>query len=116
MKRFNYALNGLRLAFRERSVRVHLVIAALVAVAALLLHVSATEWLAVVLCVTLVIALEIVNSAVERLATRVSAEWEREIGAVKDLAAGAVLVAGIGSAVVGCVIFIPKLLNILGVY
>jgi diacylglycerol kinase len=62
------------------------------------------------LCIALVLALEAVNSAIEYLADKISPEQDPLIGKAKDIAAGAVLIAAIGAAIIGSLIFIPKLI------
>ena len=76
----------------------------------ILLHLSPTEWIIITLCIGLVLAAEAVNSAIEALADRVSAEYDEAIKRTKDLAAGAVLLLAIASAIVGLIIFLPKLI------
>lgn len=93
----------------QPNARFHLVAAVVVTAAGFLLEISRLEWLAVVLCMALVLALEAVNTALEYLTDLVSPEYHPLAGKAKDAAAGAVLVAAIGAAVVGGVVFLPKL-------
>ena len=67
------------------------------------------EWIVICLCIGLVLSAEAVNSAIEALADRVSPAYDEAIKRTKDLAAGAVLLLAIASAVVGLIIFLPKL-------
>jgi diacylglycerol kinase (ATP) len=89
--------------------RVHVVAGVLVVVAGLVLRVSAVEWAVLALAMGLVVTAEVLNTAVERLADRVSGEREEAIRVVKDAAAGAVLVAAVAAVGVGVVVFGPKL-------
>ena len=66
-------------------------------------------WIVICLCIGLVLSAEAVNSAIEALADRVSPAYDEAIKRTKDLAAGAVLLLAIASAVVGLIIFLPKL-------
>jgi diacylglycerol kinase (ATP) len=110
IRSFKYALQGLADMFRTQpNARFHLAASVAVVVAGVLLEISRMEWLAAVLCMALVLALEAVNTALEYLTDLVSPEYHPLAGKVKDAAAGAVLVATIGAAVVGTVIFLPKL-------
>ena len=68
------------------------------------------EWVAIVFAIGSVFAAEAVNSSIEALADLVSPGYNEAIKRTKDLAAGAVLILAIAAAVVGCLIFIPKLL------
>jgi diacylglycerol kinase len=89
--------------------RVHVVAGVLVVVTGLVLRVSAVEWALLVLAMGLVVTAEVMNTAVERLADRVSVEREEAIRVVKDAAAGAVLVATVAAVGVGLGVFGPKL-------
>ena len=86
---------------------------AVVAVAlGFLLKISAAEWLAVVVSIAFVLALEAINTALEFLTDLVSPHIHPLARDVKDVAAGAVLVAAMGAAVVGAIIFLPKIWGI----
>ncbi|NLF53988.1 MAG: diacylglycerol kinase [Thauera phenolivorans] len=100
--RMGFALNGLKLAVvRERSVRTHL--AAVAGVLALLLAMRPAPlwWAVMALTVGFVLAAELLNSALEVLADRLHPERHPEIGAAKDIAAGAVLLASAVAVAVG---------------
>ena len=110
-QRFACAFRGLAHMFlREPSGRVHAVCAAAVAGMGLWLRVSALEWAVLSLATGAVIATEALNSAIERLADRVTAEREDSIRLLKDAAAGGVLAAAVGAALAALAIFGPKLL------
>ena len=74
--------------------------------------ITKAEWLAVIICIGMVITAELFNSAIERLVDMVSPQWQSIAGEVKDIAAGAVLVTAIAAAIVGLIVFVPYLLNI----
>ena len=74
--------------------------------------ITKAEWLAVIICIGMVITAEPFNSAIERLVDMVSPQWQSIAGEVKDIAAGAVLVTAIAAAIVGLIVFVPYLLNI----
>ncbi len=110
LQSFQHAWNGLRILWREEpNARIHFVAAMVAFSGAWWLHISAMEWVCIVLCVGMVFSLELVNSALENLADHVTAEQHPTIKRVKDLAAAAVLVAAIVAVVVAVVIFGPKL-------
>ena len=73
------------------------------------MQISRLEWITIVVVIGMVLAAEAVNSSIEALADLVSPEYNEAIKRTKDLAAGAVLLVAIAAAVVGCIIFIPKL-------
>ena len=110
IRSFRYAIAGLRRFInREHNARIHLVATILVIIVARVLEVSATEAAILAVVMGLVWVAEILNTCVEKLADHVSRERHPEIGIIKDLAAGAVLVAAIVAIVAGLFIFIPKL-------
>jgi diacylglycerol kinase (ATP) len=106
IKSFGYAFNGLWLGIStQRNMQIHLLAVAVVTTAGFYFHISANEWLAVVLCFALVISLEMINTALEILADKFHPERNEQIGQVKDIAAGAVLVAALFAVVVAVVVF-----------
>ena len=72
-------------------------------------QITRQEWLALVLAMTLVLALEAVNTAIEYLTDLVSPEYHPLAGKAKDVAAAAVLIAAIGAVVVGAIVFLPRI-------
>jgi diacylglycerol kinase len=78
-----------------------------------LFKVSRVEWLFIAVAIGAVLGFEILNSAVERLASKYSAQQDPEIGLIKDAAAAGVLVASAAAAVIGFVIFMSRILRFL---
>ncbi|MCM2321253.1 MAG: diacylglycerol kinase [Pseudomonas sp.] len=106
IKRVGFALHGLRLAVqREGSFRSHLLASAAVLAVLLLTRPAPLWWALLALAVGLVLVAELVNSALEALIDHLHPESHPEIGAAKDIAAGAALVAS-GIAVVVGVAFV----------
>ena len=111
LKSFTYAFAGLKVLFREEhNSRIHLFATVCVIVAGVLLKISLLEWVAVAFAVGLVFSGEIFNSAVEDLSDVVCPERDERIKKVKDLAAAAVLVNAITAAVIGLLVFLPKII------
>lgn len=111
LKSFKYAWKGIMTcAGHEQNITFHLIAALVVIVAGFFFNITRAEWLAVVICIGMVITAELFNSAIERLVDMVSPQWQRIAGEVKDIAAGAVLVTAIASAIVGLIVFIPYLI------
>lgn len=109
LKSFGYALNGLLIACKEeKHLRFHFVIAVLAIVLSWLFNLSHAEWALVILSIGLVIVAEMANTAIERLVDLCQPDFLPLAGKIKDMAAGAVLVASIISLVVGGLVFIPK--------
>jgi diacylglycerol kinase len=104
------AIIGIReLYFESRNARIQFVIFSLVLVAGLALGLNKFEWLWLFIASTLVLALEAINTSIELLADVYTLEFNAKIKQVKDIAAGAVLIASIFAFVVGLFIFIPQL-------
>ncbi|MFA6127648.1 MAG: diacylglycerol kinase family protein [Bacteroidales bacterium] len=109
LKSFKHASRGLAFLFREEhNSWIHLAIAVILIPVCILLHLSLQEWCLIVLCIGIVFALELINSAIERLADQVSPGHDKNIGIIKDMAAGAVLIGSIAAAATGLIILLPK--------
>jgi diacylglycerol kinase len=112
---FRFAVRGILHLFKTQyNVRVHLFFTILVMVFGILLKVSTLEWIALLLCIGGVLAAEMLNTALEYLTDLVSPEWNEKAGRIKDLAAGAVLLLAVVAAIVGLLIFVPKILAFSG--
>jgi diacylglycerol kinase (ATP) len=116
--KFRFAVRGLSRGIRgsKRSVKqnsflVHLPCSVLVIVAAIWLQVGWVSMALLVICVGMVLVTELINTSIEELAKAVSNEHDENIGAALDIAAGAVLLASLTAAVVGGLIFIPRLIE-----
>lgn len=110
LRSFGYAFHGIfLLVAQEANAWIHCFAAVCVIVAGFFFDISVTEWIAVIFAIGMVLAAEAVNSAVEALADRVTQEYDEAIKRTKDLASGAVLILAIAAAIIGCIIFIPKI-------
>jgi diacylglycerol kinase len=78
-----------------------------------LIKISTIEWIAVCFCIAFVFTMEMVNTAIEKLCDIIHEERHIGIKKVKDIAAGAVLVAAMFSLITGAVIFLPKIINLI---
>lgn len=115
LKKFADAFAGIAIGVRgQASFVVHLVCAAIVVAAGVWLKVNPTEWCLLVLCIAVVLAAEMFNSALERLAKALDDEENPHLAAGLNIASAAVLLAALGAAVVGAIIFVPKLLALFG--
>ena len=111
-KSFLYAGQGLWYLLRnQRNARIHLLLAVLAVVLALVLRLSFVEWAVLALAIGLVIAAEAFNTAVEALVDLVSPEHHQLAKVAKDTAAGAVLVAAMASIVVALFLFLPGIIQ-----
>lgn len=115
LKSFTYAFHGLKVLFQEEhNSWIHLFVTVCVIIAGVLLKLSVLEWVAVAFAVGLVFSGEIFNSAIEDLSDVVCPERDERIKKVKDLAAAAVLVNAITAAVIGLLVFVPKIIQLFG--
>ncbi len=112
-KSFVFAGRGIIVFFRyEHNARLHLIAFVVVIFSGWFFHLSATECLAVVFSSGLVFITEMINTAVEKSLNLFSPGWNAEVKIIKDIAAGAVLVAAVVSLVTAAIIFIPKILQL----
>ncbi len=113
IRSFGYALQGIKTGLRTQpNLLIHVVAAGLALSGAYLLGFSVIEFALVLLCCALVIGLELLNSALELLCDYVQPDKHEAIKRIKDMSAGAVLVAAIVSGIIGVMLFIPKLFNL----
>lgn len=114
LRSFGYAWKGIRCCVgKEQNLSFHLIATVLVVIAGWRLGINRTEWAIVLLCIGMVIAAELFNTAIEKLVDLVSPERHPLAGQVKDIAAGAVLVCAAAAAMVGLIIFVPYLTRFL---
>ena len=110
-----FALTGIFTAFKEeKNMRSHVLSAVAAIIAGLIFRISATGWLFLLLSIFLVIAFEIMNSAVENVVDLASDyHFSMRAKNAKDMAAGAVLVVSGFAVITGLIIFLPKLWDII---
>lgn len=111
---FNYAFEGIKTLFSETpNALIHLVAAIMAITMGFLFSVSTDEWLAIIIVIGMVFAMEAINTAVETLSDfACKEEIHPRIKKVKDLAAGGVLFAAIAAFGVGVIIFLPKIIHL----
>jgi diacylglycerol kinase len=108
LKSFAYALQGLaHLVRTQPNARLHLLAAVLVCAAGGYVGLSRSEWLWITVAITLVWSAEAFNTALEQLADVLHPQQHPGIGRAKDVAAAAVLIAAVGAAVIGVLVFVP---------
>ena len=107
---FKCAIQGIKQAVKtERNVKIHITIMILVIIG-IVLKINTQEWIICIILFGLVISLELVNSAIEATVDIAMPEINEKAKVAKDVAAGAVLVSAIASAIIGLIIFIPKVI------
>ncbi len=111
IKSFVFAFNGVKIFFhREHNAWIHAAAAGLVITLSCLLRISASEWVAVLFAIALVWVTELINTAIEKLMDHLSPALHPAVKEIKDMAAGAVLIAAVFAVIIASIIFIPKLI------
>lgn len=108
VKSFRYAFKGAFLLITtEHSVITQSLLAAILIISGFLFHITKTEWLFQVLVIGLVLSIEGLNTAVEKLCDFIHSDYHKHIGFIKDIAAGAVTFAALTAVVVVLIIYSP---------
>jgi diacylglycerol kinase len=109
IKSFGYALAGIGYTVKtQMNFKIHLTAIVAVLLTGWYFRLDSSEWLWIILAIGLVLVAELLNTAIELLVDLVSPGFNAQAGKVKDIAAGAVLVAAVIAVCIGAVIFIPK--------
>lgn len=108
LKSLKFALLGAyKLITTEHSIMVQLSLGILVTIAGFYFDISKTEWLFQTLAIGLVLSIEGLNTAVEKIADFIHPEFHERIGFIKDIAAGAVFFAAMTALLIGAIIYVP---------
>ena len=91
--------------------KIHVTIMLLVILAGIVLKINLYEWIICIICFAGVIGGELFNTAIEATVDMAMPQRNEKAKLAKDVAASAVLVLAIGSAIIGLIIFVPKILN-----
>ncbi len=111
LKSVSYAWKGaVKLATTEHSVMLQFSIGILLTIAGFYFDISTTEWLFQTLAIGMVMSVEGLNTAIEKIADFIQPNFDARIGLIKDIAAGAVFFAAITAVIIGLIIYIPKIL------
>ena len=111
IKAFSYAYNGFKILITsENSIQTQLVIAIFITIIGFVFNISITEWMFQILAIGIVLVVEFLNSSIEKLADFIHPNTHSKIGIIKDVAAGASLVASITAVIIGLLIYIPKII------
>ncbi len=110
LKSFYWAFKGIFDLFSHHpNAQIHLLITCITIPLCFYLQINIIEWCLIILSISIVIALEALNSAIEYLADKITLEYNPLIGKAKDIAAAAVLIGAIGAVIIGSLILLPKL-------
>jgi diacylglycerol kinase (ATP) len=111
LKSMGFALRGaFKLITTEHSIMVQSFVGILLFIAGFYFEISRTEWLFQILVLGLVLSIEGLNTAVEKIADFIHPNFHEKIGFIKDIAAGAVFFAAMTAIAVILIIYIPKFL------
>ena len=114
IKSFTYAFSGIIKSIKnEHNIRIHILLLIVAIIIAMMLKINYLEWCLLFIVIAMVITAELFNSAIEKLADIVNPDWNKKVMLLKDYSAGAVLVTAIVSLIVGCLIFVPKIIYVL---
>jgi len=110
IKSFDYAFQGLLYYIKtQHNAWIHLLAAIIVIILGFIYKLNVTEWCFIIFAIGLVFSFEIINTALEYVSDLVSPEKNLKVKRIKDLAAGGVLISAITAAIIGLIIFIPKI-------
>ncbi len=110
---FGFAIEGIVHALKtNRNLRIHFIVAFLVIIASLFFEVNPFEMGILGVMILLVISSEMINTAIEEMVNLIATDHRKEAKIAKDVAAGMVLLASIGSVIVGILIFAPYILKL----
>ena len=113
-RKFHDAFSGLGQSVQQQSsYRVHFLFAILVIICGIALGMDCVRWSVLVLCITVVLAGEMLNTSIETLARAITLNYDEHIAKALNIASGAILVLSIGAAIIGLAIFGEALLNLL---
>jgi diacylglycerol kinase len=111
---FKYAFIGIWSCYKsERNMKIHIAVTILVILFGIFLKISIHEWITCIVCFAMVIGAEMFNTAIETVVDIAMPKKDERAKKAKDVAAGGVLVFAIGSAIIGSIIFMPKIIDYL---
>lgn len=109
---FKNAVNGAVHAFSSQpNYKIHLFLSLLAILGGFYFQILYSEWLIIVVLITIGFAMETVNTAIETTTDAISNDWRSDIKLSKDIAAGAMLIFATGAFIAACIIFLPKIFN-----
>lgn len=111
---FVYALAGIKKAIKgEKNIKIDIIAALLVVIVGIILKISTMEWIICLVLIGGVISAEMMNTAIEAVVDLYTREKKELAAKAKDVAAGAVLIKAMISAIIGGIIFIPKIVDLI---
>ena len=111
MKKFVDSFNGLKLALSHKAVITQFILGVMAIIGGLIIRLDYYEWLAFIICITMVISSEIFNTAIEKIGDYLNLEKDERIKVIKDLSSAAVLVNSFGALVVCIFVIIRRIIG-----
>lgn len=113
---FKHAYDGMKYSYiAENHIKIHITLALFAIIFGVIFKINYLEWALLLLTIFLVIAFELFNTAIEVIVDMLEPKENPLAKVTKDAAAGAVLLVSLGALLVGIFIFVPKILDIVGV-
>jgi diacylglycerol kinase (ATP) len=94
----------------EHSIMVQVFIGISVSIFGWILDISSIEWILQIFAIGMVLVAESLNTAIEKLCDFIHPDYDKKIGFIKDISAGAVALAAISAIVIGLIIYLPKIM------
>jgi diacylglycerol kinase (ATP) len=111
LKSVSFAVKGaVKLITTEHSIMVQFFLGIIMTIVGFFMQITTTEWLFQTLAIGLVMSVEGINTAVEKIADFIHPNFHERIGFIKDIAAGAVFFAALTAVAIGLIIYVPKFL------
>ncbi len=110
---FQEAIKGIFYTIEGGNFRIMLLIGIIAVIISVIAQIEFIEWCLIILSITMVLTVEAANTAIELICDHINPDYDKRIGKIKDIAAGAVLISSIGAAVIGTIILGPYLYNLL---
>lgn len=112
LRKFGYAIKGLRTSIKEeKSLVIHLIIAFLTLIVGMILQLNTISWAIVIVVIAIVISSELINTTIENLVDMVSFKFNFNAKKIKDVAAASTLILAICAIIVAFLIFIPRIIE-----
>jgi len=110
LKSVGFALRGALFLIRtEASIKVQIFITLIMIALGFYFDISNTEWILQIFAIAMVLGIEGMNTAVEKISDYIQPEFDPKIGFIKDISAGAVMLVSIAASIIGCIIYLPKI-------
>lgn len=116
IKSFGYSIEGLKYAYKyEQSMLIHVIATICVIAVNILFQVTGMEWLITIVAIGMVLSSELINTSIEAVVDLITLEVHPLAKIAKDCSSAATFVLAVMAAIIGCVIYIPYIVNLIGV-